>query len=122
MSASDVVSVWHDSNTYEMEWPPRSGTVQTFPEIDRVEWFDLDEARRRLKAAQAPFLDRLQATLLLREPLSARRCPALVVRSPGHSAGYYLITTTKFRSRLQVSVSGGRTRILAPNGVSPGMA
>ena len=51
------------SNTFDMEWPPHSGTVQTFPEIDRVEWFDLDEARRRLKAAQVPFLDRLQATL-----------------------------------------------------------
>jgi predicted NUDIX family NTP pyrophosphohydrolase len=48
------------SNTYDMEWPPRSGRIQSFPEIDRVEWFDLDEARRRLKAAQVPFLDRLQ--------------------------------------------------------------
>ncbi|MGN6380185.1 MAG: NUDIX domain-containing protein [Gaiellales bacterium] len=47
------------SNTYEMEWPPRSGRTQSFPEIDRVEWFGLDEARRRLKAAQVPFLDRL---------------------------------------------------------------
>jgi predicted NUDIX family NTP pyrophosphohydrolase len=44
------------SNTYDMEWPPQSGVVQAFPEIDRVEWFDLDEARRRLKAAQVPFL------------------------------------------------------------------
>ena len=51
------------SNTYEMEWPPHSGVVQSFPEIDRVEWFDLDEARRRLKAAQVPFLDRLQAAI-----------------------------------------------------------
>jgi len=51
------------SNTYNMEWPPRSGIVQSFPEIDRVEWFELDEARRRLKAAQVPFLDRLQAAL-----------------------------------------------------------
>jgi len=51
------------SNTYDMEWPPHSGVVQSFPEIDRVEWFDLDEARRRLKAAQVPFLDRLQAAL-----------------------------------------------------------
>jgi predicted NUDIX family NTP pyrophosphohydrolase len=40
--------------------------VQTFPEIDRVEWFDLGEARRRLKAAQVPFLDRLQAALFVR--------------------------------------------------------
>jgi predicted NUDIX family NTP pyrophosphohydrolase len=51
------------SNTYDMEWPPRSGVIQSFPEIDRVEWFDLDEARRRMKAAQVPFLDRLQAAL-----------------------------------------------------------
>ena len=51
------------SNTYEIEWPPRSGVVESFPEIDRVEWFDLDQARRRLKAAQVPFLDRLQAAL-----------------------------------------------------------
>ena len=51
------------SNTFEMEWPPHSGVVQAFPEIDRVEWFELDEARRRLKAAQVPFLDRLQAAL-----------------------------------------------------------
>ena len=35
------------SNTYDMEWPPRSGRIQSFPEIDRVEWFDLDEARRQ---------------------------------------------------------------------------
>lgn len=51
------------SNTFEMEWPPHSGVVQTFPEVDRVEWFGLDEARRRLKAAQVPFLERLQAAL-----------------------------------------------------------
>jgi len=51
------------SNTYEMEWPPRSGVIRAFPEIDRVEWFDLDQARRKLKAAQVPFLDRLQEVL-----------------------------------------------------------
>lgn len=51
------------SNTYDMEWPPGSGRVQSFPEIDRVEWFDLAEARQRLKAAQVPFLDRLEAAL-----------------------------------------------------------
>jgi len=51
------------SNTYNPEWPPHSGVVQKFPEIDRIECFDLDEARRRLKAAQVPFLDRLQAAL-----------------------------------------------------------
>ncbi len=49
------------SNTFTMEWPPRSGRRAEFPEIDRVEWFDLDEARRRIKDAQAPFIDRLHA-------------------------------------------------------------
>ena len=45
--------------TFEMAWPPRSGTLVTFPEIDRAEWCDLDTARRRLVAGQRPFLDRL---------------------------------------------------------------
>ena len=51
------------SNTFSVEWPPRSGRFQDFPEIDRVEWFAPDEARRRIKAAQAPFIDRLEAAL-----------------------------------------------------------
>jgi predicted NUDIX family NTP pyrophosphohydrolase len=51
------------SNTFEMEWPPRSGRRVEFPEIDRVEWFDPDEARRRLKDAQVPLLDRLEAAI-----------------------------------------------------------
>jgi predicted NUDIX family NTP pyrophosphohydrolase len=51
------------SNTYDMEWPPGSGRIQSFPEIDRAEWFGLDEARRKLKAAQVPFLDRLEDQL-----------------------------------------------------------
>jgi len=51
------------SNTYQLEWPPRSGRVATFPEIDRVQWFNLNQARRKLKAAQVPFLDRLQAAI-----------------------------------------------------------
>jgi predicted NUDIX family NTP pyrophosphohydrolase len=42
-----------------MEWPPGSGRLETYPEIDRVAWFDLGEARLRLKDAQVPFLDRL---------------------------------------------------------------
>jgi len=47
------------SNTFEMEWPPRSGRRQVFPEIDRVAWFSPTEARRRLKPTQIPFIDRL---------------------------------------------------------------
>ena len=49
------------SNTFEMEWPPGSGALRTFPEIDRAAWFDLDEARRRLLPGQVPFLDELVA-------------------------------------------------------------
>jgi predicted NUDIX family NTP pyrophosphohydrolase len=52
-----------ESNRFEMEWPPRSGRMQSFPEIDRVQWFDLTEARRRLIAGQVPFLDALQGLL-----------------------------------------------------------
>jgi predicted NUDIX family NTP pyrophosphohydrolase len=46
-------------NTFEMEWPPKSGRMQSFPEIDRVQWFGLDEAREKINPAQATFLDRL---------------------------------------------------------------
>lgn len=53
------------SNSFEMEWPPRSGRRQEFPEVDRAEWFGLKEARRRILAAQSPFVDRLER--LLRE-------------------------------------------------------
>jgi predicted NUDIX family NTP pyrophosphohydrolase len=44
------------SNTFEMEWPPRSGRMQSFPEVDRAAWFSLDEAGIKLVAAQAVFL------------------------------------------------------------------
>lgn len=47
------------SNTFEMEWPPRSGKRQTFPEVDRAEWFALEEAREKINAGQRPLLDRL---------------------------------------------------------------
>jgi predicted NUDIX family NTP pyrophosphohydrolase len=49
------------SNTFELEWPPRSGKMQRFPEVDRAAWFDLNEARRKLLAAQREFIDRLEA-------------------------------------------------------------
>ena len=47
------------SNTFEMEWPPRSGKREEFPEVDRAEWFDLETAREKILPAQAEFLDRL---------------------------------------------------------------
>lgn len=51
------------SNTFEMEWPPRSGTLQSFPEIDRVAWFDLPTAHTKMLASQRPFLERLRAAV-----------------------------------------------------------
>ena len=47
------------SNTFRMEWPPRSGRWATFPEIDRAGWFGVEEARQKLNAAQAELIDRL---------------------------------------------------------------
>ena len=51
------------SNTFEMEWPPRSGRLQQFPEVDRAQFFPLDLARRKLKERQVPLLNRLAETL-----------------------------------------------------------
>ena len=47
------------SNTFSLEWPPRSGRVQEFPEIDRAAWLTVEEARAKLVAGQVPLLDRL---------------------------------------------------------------
>lgn len=52
-----------DSNTFELEWPPRSGRMQEFPEIDDARWFSVDEARLKLTKAQRPILDALLAHL-----------------------------------------------------------
>jgi predicted NUDIX family NTP pyrophosphohydrolase len=51
------------SNTFELEWPPRSGRRRQFPEIDRAEWFGLDDARAKLNPAQSELVDRLAALL-----------------------------------------------------------
>lgn len=47
------------SNTFELEWPPRSGRMREFPEVDRAQWFGLVEAREKINPAQAALLDRL---------------------------------------------------------------
>lgn len=51
------------SNTFEMEWPPRSGCIQSFPEVDRAQFFTLAEAREKIKDAQWPLIERLVAIL-----------------------------------------------------------
>ena len=55
----DVDVARASSNTFEIEWPPRSGTVREFPEVDRLEWAGISRARAKLLAGQVPFLDRL---------------------------------------------------------------
>lgn len=52
------------SNTFTMEWPPRSGRTAEFPEVDRAGWFDPDAARRKLLRGQVAFIDRLASALL----------------------------------------------------------
>jgi predicted NUDIX family NTP pyrophosphohydrolase len=47
-------------NTFEIEWPPRSGRRQSFPEVDRAAWFSPDEARQKINAGQRPFIDRVE--------------------------------------------------------------
>jgi predicted NUDIX family NTP pyrophosphohydrolase len=54
------------SNTFSMEWPPRSGNEQEFPEVDRAGWFDLEAAREKILPAQAELLDRLVELLAKR--------------------------------------------------------
>lgn len=50
-------------NSFSLEWPPRSGHMQEFPEVDKGAWFDLATAREKIHQGQAPFLERLQAQL-----------------------------------------------------------
>jgi predicted NUDIX family NTP pyrophosphohydrolase len=67
------VSAWaveHDfensfisSNTFELEWPPRSGKLKVFPEVDKAEWFSVEDASRRLNPAQKDFLTQLEFIL-----------------------------------------------------------
>jgi predicted NUDIX family NTP pyrophosphohydrolase len=57
----DVAAI--TSNSFEIEWPPRSGKMQSFPEIDRAEWFDLPAAHVKIIDGQRPLLDRLAECL-----------------------------------------------------------
>lgn len=74
-SGGKVLTVWAaegdldaaaaHSNTFALEWPPRSGRLQEFPEIDRAAWLSVDEARTKLVRGQVPLLDRLLAALAI---------------------------------------------------------
>ena len=52
------------SSTFSLEWPPRSGRRQEFPEVDRADWFSLEEAKRKIVPGQAPLLDELAAKVV----------------------------------------------------------
>ena len=75
----DVSAV--ESGTFELEWPPRSGTLRTFPEIDRAAWYGLEEARLKLLAGQLPLLDRLKAAVI--DDASLRPPGDVSLRPPG---------------------------------------
>ena len=51
------------SNTFKMQWPPRSGQWKTFPEVDRAAWFSLAQARHKILKSQIPLLDQLEQML-----------------------------------------------------------
>ena len=62
--AGDLDPTAITSNTFTVQWPPRSGRIQEFPEVDRAGWFDAETARDKLNPAQSAFVDRLQAILV----------------------------------------------------------
>lgn len=61
--AGDLDATAVRSNTFMIEWPPRSGEFRAFPEVDRAEWFSLAVARQKVNPAQVELLDRLEAAL-----------------------------------------------------------
>jgi predicted NUDIX family NTP pyrophosphohydrolase len=74
-SGGKVVHVWAieadcdpsqvRSNLFSMEWPPKSGKTQKFPEVDRAAWFNIPEARKRILAGQIGFIDQLISVLAI---------------------------------------------------------
>lgn len=64
------------SNQFQIEWPPRSGLRQSFPEVDRAEFFDLPTAALKILPAQQPFLDRLQAPDVLQQLFGSEGLPS----------------------------------------------
>jgi predicted NUDIX family NTP pyrophosphohydrolase len=61
--AGDLDAERAQSNTFSMQWPPKSGRMQEFPEVDRAEWFGLEQAREKLNPAQVPLLEHLAESL-----------------------------------------------------------
>jgi len=55
----NIAEPFINSNTFKIEWPPRSGKMASFPEVDKAEWFTIPEARKKILNGQLPFLDQL---------------------------------------------------------------
>jgi len=64
---SDLDHTKVKSNTFNLEWPPKSGRISEFPEIDRAEWFSVEVAREKINPGQIAFLDRLMQSLKVNE-------------------------------------------------------
>ncbi|HXO41299.1 MAG TPA: NUDIX domain-containing protein [Thermoanaerobaculia bacterium] len=62
-AAGDFDAATIASNTFAMEWPPRSGRMEMFPEVDRAAWFSLTEARQKILAGQVPLVEQLEKLL-----------------------------------------------------------
>lgn len=65
--AGDMDAAALRSNTFELEWPPSSGKKKVFPEVDKGGWFNMEDARRKIKAAQIPLLEELTDLLERRD-------------------------------------------------------
>jgi predicted NUDIX family NTP pyrophosphohydrolase len=82
-SGGKIVSAWAmegdaspqeiRSNTFSLEWPPKSGRMQPFPEIDRAEWFGVKEAEKKMVKAQVEFIGRLARHAAVSRPCDATR-------------------------------------------------
>jgi predicted NUDIX family NTP pyrophosphohydrolase len=58
---TDFEECYINSNTFEIEWPPKSGKMERFPEVDKAEWFSIDEAAQKIHPVQLPFLKEVAA-------------------------------------------------------------
>jgi predicted NUDIX family NTP pyrophosphohydrolase len=56
------------SNTFDLEWPPKSGNLKSFPEIDKAEWFNLEEAKVKINKGQIPLIEELSSVLMKIKP------------------------------------------------------
>src|SRR5262249_14381663 len=96
-SSAKTVEVWAvegkadparlQCNTFTMEWPPRSGQIRAFPEVDRAAWFSLSEAARKLVKGQAPILTALSSLLGAGGNGRARGCPHALGSPPAQTSG-----------------------------------